>query len=82
VIVEENVPAKVIIRNTVTMAKMSFNDNTDINIISQFILADEIIVEILAEKLDINKSRIMSTMKKVAKRGFLKNVSETYQLLD
>jgi hypothetical protein len=82
VIIEIKSPTKLIVRNTVSGARIALSDKTDINIISPLIKDEEIIVEILAKKLGIDRSRIMSLLKKLAKRKFIKDITKTCELFD
>jgi DNA-binding MarR family transcriptional regulator len=82
VIVEIKSPTKAVIRNTVTGARMVLSDKMDINIITPWITDEEIQVECLARKLEIDRSRVMSLLKKLAKRNLVKDSTKTYQLFD
>ncbi|GHV32388.1 hypothetical protein AGMMS4952_22660 [Spirochaetia bacterium] len=82
VIIEIKSSTKAIIRNTVTGTRMALSDKTDIKIISPLVTDEEIQVDNLARKLEIDESRIMSLLKKLAKRNFLKNITKTRKLFE
>jgi len=83
VIIEKKSDTKVILHNTVTKNKTSLNDKIDIKIVLAFEDMDnKIFVEQLAKKINVDKSRIISTLKKLAKRGFISNTSEDYSAFE
>jgi len=83
VIIEEKSPSKIVIRNTVTGNHTSLTDKTDITIMSFSEKNDDIFyVKIIAGKLNIKESRVITLFKKLAKRGFLVNTTEKYELPD
>ena len=82
VIIEEKSPSKIVIFNTKTGNKTSLSDKTDIAIISSFNKDNMLSVNIISKELNIQKSRVITLLKKLAKRGFLVNKTEDYDLPD
>jgi len=82
VIVENNNPSKVYLRNIKTKNNTSFKDKTEIKIISAFIDERSINVEKLAKIENIDEGKIKSLFRKLAKRGFLVDTSIHNELQD
>lgn len=82
VIVDNKNPSKVYLRNTVTNNKIPLKDKTEIKIITAFIYQNSVKVEDLAQIENIDKSKIASLFKKLAKRNFLIDTSVHSELQD
>jgi hypothetical protein len=80
VVIEEKSPSKIVIRNKKTGNKTALKDKTDIAIFSKIENDGKIFVESAASDLKIEKSRIVSLLKNLAKRGFLLNTTEDHSL--
>jgi len=79
VIIEKKNQSQIIISNPVKKKRKVLTDKIDIEIISPLISEDLLYVEIMMAKLHIHKNRIMSTLKKLVRKGFLVNCTEEHE---